>query len=135
MISASVVVLALGPAAADWACNYEKQNLTQVPLDIPANCTDVNLHANFTTHLPPGVFTHLTQCKKLNISHNNISAVEDSTFAGLINLQLLSLSYNKIYEIKNSKKETPGTIKITLPPLMFFCSLNSKSASFKRIVL
>ncbi len=87
------------PESVTAPCHNVNKGLQEVPSDIPSNCTGVYLGWNSITHLPPGVFSHLNQCKVLNLLHNKISGIEKNTFKGMSNLQELFLSSNQISRI------------------------------------
>ncbi len=70
--------------------------LTEVPRDIPAEALFIQLWGNEITHIPTGVFRHLTQCTRLWLGSNKISSVEKDDLMGLVSLRELSLANNKI---------------------------------------
>ncbi len=71
-------------------------NLTEVPHHIPAEAQEVHLDLNAITAIPDGVFSHLTQCKHLNMGYNKIASIDKKSFSGMESLQKLSLYNNKI---------------------------------------
>ncbi|XP_042790269.1 toll-like receptor 3 [Panthera leo] len=107
--------------AAD--CSHLK--LTQVPDDLPANITVLNLTHNQLRRLPPDNFTRYSQlttldggfnsisklepelCQKLplleilNLEHNELSRLSERTFIFCVNLMELHLRSNSIQKIEN----------------------------------
>ena len=105
-------------------CSHLK--LTQIPDDLPANITVLNLTHNQLKKLPPANFTRYSQlaildagfnsisklepelCQKLplleilNIQHNELSQVSDKTFIFCVNLTELHLRSNSIQKIQNN---------------------------------
>ena len=76
--------------------NWNRQNFTEVPDDIPDDTTKLELGQNFITEIRNYTFQHLTECITLNLSHNLISHLEPKAFSGLSNLEELNLEYNLI---------------------------------------
>ncbi len=74
---------------------------TEVPSDIPANSTCVDLSNNYITELPAGVFSHLDECLVLDLSYNQISLIENRAFTGLRNLQELELQGNAVTNLSS----------------------------------
>ncbi|XP_023612945.1 toll-like receptor 3 isoform X2 [Myotis lucifugus] len=115
-------------------CSHLK--LTQIPDDLPANITVLNLTHNQLRKLPPANFTRYSQltildagfnsiskleselCQKLplleilNLQHNELSQLSDKTFIFCRNLTELHLRYNLIHKIQNNPfkdlKFSPG---------------------------
>ncbi|XP_032184988.1 toll-like receptor 3 [Mustela erminea] len=105
-------------------CSHLK--LTQVPDDLPANITVLNLTHNQLRRLPAANFTRYSQltildggynsiskleselCQKLplleslNLQHNELSHLSDQTFAFCMNLTELHLMSNSIKNIQNN---------------------------------
>lgn len=105
-------------------CSHLK--LTQVPDDLPANITVLNLTHNQLRRLPPANFTRYSQltildagfnsisklepelCQKLplleilNLQHNELSHLSDQTFVFCMNLTELHLMSNSIKDIQNN---------------------------------
>lgn len=105
-------------------CSHRK--LTQVPDDLSANITVLNLTHNQLRKLPPANLTRYSQltvldagfnsisklepelCQKLplleilNIQHNELSQVSDKTFIFCLNLTELLLRSNSIQKIQNN---------------------------------
>ncbi|XP_049721238.1 toll-like receptor 3 [Elephas maximus indicus] len=113
--------------------------LTQVPADLPANITVLNLTHNQLRKLPPANFTRYSQliildggfnsiskleselCQKLpllkvlNLQHNELSQLSDKTFVYCVNLTELHLTSNSIQKIKsNPFKNLKNLIKLDL---------------------
>lgn len=105
-------------------CSHLK--LTQVPDDLPANITVLNLTHNQLRRLPAANFTRYSQltildggynsiskleselCQKLplleslNLQHNELSHLSDQTFVFCMNLTELHLMSNSIKNIQNN---------------------------------
>ncbi len=110
IISAAALVLVALPetdaqCTDQWECKNEKTtccflrthwNLTEVPGDIPSGTSDVGLQGNDITSLPPGVFSHLNQCRRLWLQQNQIAAIDTEAFRGLRSLVELDMSFNNI---------------------------------------
>nr|APR72407.1 Toll-like receptor 3 [Miniopterus schreibersii] len=113
--------------------------LTQIPDDLPANVTVLNLTHNQLRKLPPANFTRYSQltvldggfntisklepelCQKLpllevlNLQHNELSQLSDKTFTFCLNLTELCLRYNLIHTIQNDPfKNLKNLIKLDL---------------------
>ncbi|XP_007946579.1 toll-like receptor 3 [Orycteropus afer afer] len=118
-------------------CSHMK--LTQVPDDLPANITVLNLTHNQLRRLPPDNFTRYSQliildggfntisklepglCQKLpllkvlNLQHNELSQLSDKTFIFCINLTELHLMSNSIQKIQdNPLKNLKNLVKLDL---------------------
>ncbi len=76
-------------------------NLTEIPVDIPAEAEHVQLIYNAITHIPLGVFKHLSQCVYLNLRANQISIIKPEMFTRLYKLETLGLGVNKITSIED----------------------------------
>ncbi|KAM5275796.1 toll-like receptor 3 isoform 1-T4 [Hipposideros larvatus] len=105
-------------------CSHRK--LTQIPDDLPANITVLNLTHNQLRKLPPANFTRYSQitildggfnsisklepelCQNLplleilNLEHNELSQLSDKTFVFCMNLSELHLMSNSIQKIQNN---------------------------------
>lgn len=105
-------------------CSHLK--LTQIPDDLPANITVLNLTHNQFRRLPPDNFTRYSQltildggfncisklepelCQKLplleilDLQHNELSQFSDKTFMFCMNLTELHLRSNSIQKIQNN---------------------------------
>ncbi|XP_004682557.1 PREDICTED: toll-like receptor 3 [Condylura cristata] len=105
-------------------CSHLK--LTQVPDDLPANITVLNLTHNQLRKLPPANFTRYRQLtvldggfnsiskldpdlcqqlpllKVLSLQHNELSHLSDKTFVSCLNLLELHLMSNPIQKIQNN---------------------------------
>ncbi|KAI5943828.1 toll-like receptor 3 [Manis javanica] len=118
-------------------CSHLK--LAQVPDDLPANITVLNLTHNQLRRLPPANFTNYSQltildggfnsisklepelCQKLplleilNLEHNELSHLSDQTFIFCTNLAELHLMSNSIQKIQNNPfKNLKKLIKLDL---------------------
>ena len=77
----------------------EKQELTDIPMDIPVTIEKVLLSANEITDLRTGAFLKLSRCAYLNLDFNRIKEIERHTFKGLVSLETLDLDHNDITTI------------------------------------
>lgn len=118
-------------------CSHLK--LTQIPDDLPANITVLNLthnqlrklpHANLTRYsqltildagfnsiskLEPELCQKLSLLEILNLQHNELSQLSDKTFIFCQNLTELHLRYNLIHTIQNNPfKNLKNLIKLDL---------------------
>lgn len=118
-------------------CSHLK--LTQIPDDLPANITVLNLTHNQLRKLPPANFTRYSQitildggfnsisklepelCQKLplleilNLQHNELSQLSDKTFVFCMNLSELHLMSNSIQKVQNNPfKNLKNLIKLDL---------------------
>ncbi|XP_037687112.1 toll-like receptor 3 isoform X2 [Choloepus didactylus] len=118
-------------------CSHLK--LTQVPDDLPANITVLNLTHNQLRRLPPANFTRYSQLtvldggfnsisklepelcqtlpllKVLNLQHNELSQFSDKTFIFCLSLTELHLMSNSIQKIQNNPfKNMKNLIKLDL---------------------
>ncbi|KAM7111553.1 toll-like receptor 3 isoform 1-T3 [Molossus nigricans] len=118
-------------------CSHLK--LTQIPDDLPANITVLNLTHNQLRKLPPANFTRYSQltvldggynsiskldpqlCQKLplleilNLQHNELYQLSDKTFIFCLNLTELHLRYNLIHAVQsNPFKSLKALIKLDL---------------------
>nr|ADZ17136.1 toll-like receptor 3 variant 1 [Sus scrofa] len=118
-------------------CSHLK--LTQIPDDLPANITVLNLTHNQLRRLPPANFTIYSQlttldggfntisklepelCQSLplleilNLQHNELSQLSDKTFIFCMNLIELHLMSNSIQKIQNNPfKNLKNLIKLDL---------------------
>ncbi len=108
-----VALLITHTAGVDAACNNRRWcvneynsttkrysvvwwGITEVPNDIPAETLQVHIGGNRITHLAVGVFSHLSQCTLLEVSHNYITMIKEGAFIGLHELQYLYLQGNQI---------------------------------------
>ena len=76
------------------------QDLKEIPNNIPRNSTDVRILGNPLTELKANDFQHLTSCRLLSISWNNISRIEIGSFNGLISLQKLYINDNRLVDLE-----------------------------------
>ena len=83
-----------------WRVN---KGLTEIPTDIPAGATWVDLSENHITTIRAGSFSHLARCALLWLDNNQISEINPAAFRGLTSLRRLYLHTNKLTHI------SPGT--------------------------
>ena len=77
----------------------EKQELTDIPTDIPVAVEKVLLSANDIKDLRTGAFSKLLRCTYLNLDFNRIKEIEPHAFKGLVSLETLDLDHNDITTI------------------------------------
>ncbi len=64
------------------------------------HCVWFVLRANEITHLPVGLFVHMSKCQNLDLGYNQMSELEPGTFDGLQQLTGLHLEGNKLTILK-----------------------------------
>ncbi|XP_023931592.1 leucine-rich repeat-containing protein 4C-like [Lingula anatina] len=74
--------------------NCSNSKLYGVPMDIPANVTDIDLSYNRITRIRSGNFAHLRNLSRLNLSDNRIGSLELGAFVDVPNLRVLNLRSN-----------------------------------------
>ncbi len=74
--------------------------LTEVPRDIPAGVSTVELHRNAIRVLPRDVFSHLTNCETLTLQENELNRIETGAFNGLRSLEELDLAKNQLSSLE-----------------------------------
>ncbi|XP_067687310.1 leucine-rich repeat-containing protein 15-like [Haliotis asinina] len=74
---------------------YGKQ-LRNIPENIPANTTYLNLARNDIETINRDRLSHLTALTELLLGNNNIQTIHPETFAGLSSLETLNLNSNKL---------------------------------------
>ena len=74
--------------------------IREVPADIPANTTEVQLEQNLISVIHANAFSHLHVCKVIDLSLNMISKIEPGAFDGLDQLETLDLGFNSLAKIK-----------------------------------
>ena len=83
-----------------WGVN---KGVTEIPTDVPAGATWVDLSRNRITTIRAGSLSHLAWCGELWLENNQISEIDPAAFTGLTSLKELDLHYNKLTHI------SPGT--------------------------
>ena len=81
-------------------CSHK--NLQDVPSDIDASTTDLNLSYNQLSHLRNFTFSHLKKLRFLNLCYNRISIIDSYAFDGLVKLRVLNLTVNKLNELSSN---------------------------------
>ena len=76
--------------------NLRNINLTDVPSDIPATETWLNLQKNKISVIRLNAFVDLMELKMLLLDGNTIHTIEPGAFNGLMRLNTLSLARNKL---------------------------------------
>ncbi|XP_033646149.1 leucine-rich repeat-containing G-protein coupled receptor 5-like [Asterias rubens] len=76
------------------AVDCTRRNLTEVPLDLPANTVEINLSFNNLTALPADAFSHVTRLRHLKLVGNRIRTLNEDVFRGLKELHSLDLQLN-----------------------------------------
>ncbi|XP_067661200.1 toll-like receptor 4 [Haliotis asinina] len=72
--------------------NCQKQNLTQVPLDLPKDIVLLDLEDNLLTSIPNNSFITLAKLRFLFLSHNPLTELQREAFRGLDKLETLEMS-------------------------------------------
>ncbi|XP_067662958.1 toll-like receptor 4 isoform X2 [Haliotis asinina] len=72
--------------------NCQKQNLTQVPLDLPKDIVGLDLQDNLLTSLPNNSFITLPKLRFLFLSHNPLTELQREAFRGLDKLETLEMA-------------------------------------------
>ncbi|XP_004457834.1 toll-like receptor 3 [Dasypus novemcinctus] len=80
-------------------CSHLK--LTQVPDDLPANITALNLTHNQLRRLPPANFTRYSQLTILDGGFNSISKLEPELCQNLPLLKVLNLQHNELSQLSD----------------------------------
>ncbi|XP_033646842.1 carboxypeptidase N subunit 2-like [Asterias rubens] len=80
-------------------CNL--RDLTDVPLELPADTKHLRLEYNSLTKLAAASFLNLSRLEKLYLYNNDINVIEDGAFRGLSSLVYLDMTTNRISEITN----------------------------------
>ena len=76
-----------------------KQNLMEIPGDIPTNTLELNLHGNRISSVLYGQLNHLTHLITLRLSNNEISMFEVNALNGLFSLEYLYLNGNELTDV------------------------------------
>ncbi|XP_072013590.1 uncharacterized protein [Amphiura filiformis] len=95
-----VIATLLGTSEFVTDCDW--RNITNIPTDIYAGSSGLELQDNKLNRIPAYSFIELVDLKTLDLYANNISEIEDEGFAGLRNLTRLDLRFNKLHTIKKS---------------------------------
>ncbi|XP_036354947.1 leucine-rich repeat-containing protein 4-like [Octopus sinensis] len=80
--------------------NCARRNLLSIPQPIPTNVEYLYLSENNISTIKEGVFTGLSNLKKVDLGYNKISRIEKEMFQGLHSLEKLELWNNNIATIK-----------------------------------
>ena len=114
VISSGVLLCVILPSASTSFCDQRsmRPKLTEVPENIPSNCTMVDLSRNRITRLASGVFRNLTLCTEMDLEHNQISVIDDNAFQGLSSLHTLFLSQNNLSAIPTNVELFSGLINL-----------------------
>ncbi|XP_066092373.1 toll-like receptor 3 [Saccopteryx bilineata] len=80
-------------------CSHLK--LTEIPDDLPANITVLNLTHNQLRKLPPANFTRYNQLTILDGGYNSISKLEPGLCQTLPLLNILNLQHNELYRLSD----------------------------------
>ena len=76
--------------------DLSNRGLTDVPLDIPANETEVYLQKNDIAVIQENAFVTLPELRKLILADNVVDTIEPGAFNGLVQLTNLNLERNKL---------------------------------------
>ena len=77
-----------------------RQELTEIPSDIPANAVWVYITHNSITKVEANGFSRLSNCIRLYLNNNHIKEVESGSFNGLNRLEQLDLGFNQVTLLK-----------------------------------
>ena len=86
--------------SSNGSYNRTQCGLTDVPQDIPPTVTEIHLDNNSISTIPPNVFSHLTKCTLLSLSHNHLTKISQQMFSGLTSVKYLFLDGNQIFYIQ-----------------------------------
>ncbi len=75
------------------------QNLTKIPDDMPGDALMMRLSGNFITVVPPNAFSHLTICKYISLSWNDVHTIHFGAFNNLSALEKLYIHDNNLTEL------------------------------------
>ncbi len=94
-------------------CQFDgsHQNYTEIPPDVPACSTEVDLSSNNISIINNDVLGHLNNCTKLSFANNMIAHVEPNAFNGMHNLQKLYMDHNQISTITNGTFTTLNNLE------------------------
>ena len=76
--------------------SWDRERLTEVPGDIPADVKVVDLSTNKIKTLGSGDFQSLRDGEYLDLAHNDVTLVEQGAFNGLNSLKCLYLEVNNL---------------------------------------
>ena len=75
------------------------QNITEIPLDVPANAVRIEIMGNNITTLQNHTFSHLGKCTYMSLAWNRLQHLESKSLDGLRSLIVLHLTDNCIESI------------------------------------
>ncbi|KAI0220851.1 Slit-like protein [Lamellibrachia satsuma] len=86
---------------SDFTCTVDcrSKGMTEIPLNIPEQTTELRLEQNVITEIPANVLSEFRQLRRIDLSNNQIVRVDAKAFAGLNSLNSLVLYGNKISEL------------------------------------
>ncbi|XP_046584138.1 slit homolog 1 protein-like [Haliotis rubra] len=114
--AASVCVSACPPSCTCHESRvhcYGKQ-LRDIPKNIPADTTYLNLARNDLETINRDRLSHLTALTELSLGNNNIQTIQPDTFAGLSSLETLNLNSNKLTALPPGLFEGLGNLSSIL---------------------
>ncbi|CAN0071181.1 unnamed protein product [Lampetra planeri] len=76
--------------------HLQRNQLTEVPLGLPASLEDLRLGQNRIALVPKGAFARLSRLRMLDLSANRLQVLRDDAFAGLSALVQLNLAENRL---------------------------------------
>jgi len=77
-----------------------KLKLKKIPENIPVDTVVLSLRENEITNISYGVFDHLVNLNKIDLSRNKIKIIPNNIFKKLNNLKFLKLDENEIEDIR-----------------------------------
>uniref|UniRef100_A0A915EMZ5 EGF-like domain-containing protein n=1 Tax=Ditylenchus dipsaci TaxID=166011 RepID=A0A915EMZ5_9BILA len=91
-----------GCVCAKTVVRCTNRQLSQFPLGIPLDTTELYLDNNMLTSLPVDQLHNLTNLIKLDLSQNQIAVIQNGTFLNNLKLTTLILSYNNLKCLEES---------------------------------
>ncbi|XP_076459353.1 toll-like receptor 4 [Babylonia areolata] len=101
---------------AGLTVNCSGRSLTAVPDSslLPPNATNLILHNNRISLLPPSAFEAFPHLRNLDVSNNDLTVITDGVFKGLGELLSLNLSHNQLTVDSLSPEDTPFMCLVSL---------------------
>ncbi|VDI26087.1 Hypothetical predicted protein [Mytilus galloprovincialis] len=74
-----------------------RENLTEIPRNIPRSSTMLDFHMNIITDIPSNIFRNMSDVTWIDLSQNWLNQIRNESFAGLNNLTTLNVSHNHLH--------------------------------------
>nr|AVK72306.1 slit1 protein [Isodiametra pulchra] len=84
---------------ADGIVNCQERGLQEIPRNLPASAREIKLMKNMIKHVPGGVFKHIKNLNRIDLSSNAIASIDHDAFHGLTELTQICLYSNSIREL------------------------------------